>query len=166
MRATAPADGGQGRGRWIPWLFVGGFVLVLAVNGVMIWIAAESFTGLETEDAYRKGIHYNRNLEAAAAQAALGWRPALGISAEEGPVAVARLELGSLAGAPIEGAVVRLRFERPTQHGHDFELELEPTGGGVYRAEFAVPLAGVWNVHMVIERGADRYVSDQRVVLR
>jgi nitrogen fixation protein FixH len=64
MSAVMSAD--RPRGRWIPWLFVGGFLLVCAVNGVMIWVALSSWTGLAANQPYDRGLAYNRNLAAAA----------------------------------------------------------------------------------------------------
>jgi nitrogen fixation protein FixH len=54
-RARSPQAGDR-FGRWIPWSFVGLFFLVLAVNGTMIAIAVSSFTGLETTNAYQRGL--------------------------------------------------------------------------------------------------------------
>ena len=50
------------------------FGVIFAVNGVMTYIALDSFSGLATEDAYRKGLRYNEQIAAADAQAAKGWR--------------------------------------------------------------------------------------------
>jgi hypothetical protein len=36
------------RSRYIPWLFVAGFAVVIAVNATMIWFAVGSFSGLYT----------------------------------------------------------------------------------------------------------------------
>ena len=41
------------RSRYIPWLFVAGFAIVIAVNGVMVWFAVGSFSGLYTDRASR-----------------------------------------------------------------------------------------------------------------
>ena len=53
-----------GDDRWIPWLFVGLFALVLVVNGSMIFVAFSTFPGLETTNAYQRGLAYNRQLDA------------------------------------------------------------------------------------------------------
>ena len=58
---------------WIPMIFVGGFLVIAAVNGVMIWLAVDTFTGIATERHYEKGLAYNQALAAAEVQAALGW---------------------------------------------------------------------------------------------
>ena len=47
------------RGRHIPWLFVAGFAIVIAVNTVMIWFAVGSFSGLYASKPRESGLHYN-----------------------------------------------------------------------------------------------------------
>ena len=43
-------------GWWYPWIFVGGMLVVIAVNGVLITMAVSTFSGIETEEHYRKGL--------------------------------------------------------------------------------------------------------------
>ena len=46
MSATMPGTGyDPRRGRWIPWAFVGGFLVVFGVNGLLIYFAITTFTG-------------------------------------------------------------------------------------------------------------------------
>ncbi len=61
-RPHARGDGSRPGDRYIPWLFVAFFAVVLAANGALIAIALGSFTGLTTEHAYDKGLAYNRTL--------------------------------------------------------------------------------------------------------
>ena len=151
-------------GHWIPWLFVGFFLLVVAVNATMIWIALTSWTGLATNQPYDRGLTYNRNLDAAARAAALGWRPALSarLDGESGEV---ELLLTNAAGQPVSDAEIVVRFERPTSEGLDFPVELAATAPGAYRGRFVLPVPGAWNLHATIRRGEDLFVHDQRVVL-
>ena len=58
-------------GWWYPYIFVVFMAGVFVVNGVMVYFALDTFSGLETRDAYRKGMQYNRNIEKARAQEAL-----------------------------------------------------------------------------------------------
>ena len=51
-----------GRDTWIPWAFVGFFLVVFAVNGAMMTIAFKTWTGLDTENAYQEGLAYNDRL--------------------------------------------------------------------------------------------------------
>ena len=76
------------RSRWIPYAFLGFFAVVLLANGAMIWLAFATWTGLETEGAYQKGLAYNRTLAETEAQR----RQALhsGRRRREGAVALGR----------------------------------------------------------------------------
>jgi nitrogen fixation protein FixH len=154
------------RGSWIPWLFVAFLLVILAANGALIWLALGSWAGVATEEAYAKGLAYNRNLEAARAQAALGWRSELDVRIAEGLAAEIRFVLTDARGSPIEDAEVTAAFERPAQPGADFRLPLASQGGGAYGAAFALPLAGLWRVHLTARHGDDLFVRDDRVDLR
>jgi nitrogen fixation protein FixH len=151
-------------GSWIPWLFVAFFLVVVAVNATMIWIALTSWTGLATNRAYDRGLTYNRNLDAAARAAALAWQPALA-ARMDGDGGEVELLLTDAGGQPIAGARAVVRFERPTSEGLDFSVELAATAPGAYRGRFVLPAPGAWNLHATIRRGADLFVHDQRVVL-
>jgi nitrogen fixation protein FixH len=151
-------------GSWIPWLFVGFFLVVVAVNGTTIWIALTSWTGLATNRPYDRGLTYNRNLDAAARAAALGWQPALA-ARTDGDAGEVELLLTDAGGQPVTGAEVAVRFERPTSEGLDFSVELAAADPGAYRGRFVLPAEGVWNLHATIRRGEDLFVHDQRVVL-
>jgi nitrogen fixation protein FixH len=57
----------------VPWLFVAGFALVIAVNGTMMWLAISSFSGLYSDHARDRGVHYNQVMAEQRARDALGW---------------------------------------------------------------------------------------------
>lgn len=154
------------RGSWIPWLFVAFFLVVVSANGALIWIALKSWTGTAIDQAFEKGLAYNRNLEAARAQAALGWKARLEARIVEGFWVETVLTLSDADGAPIENAQVQATFERPTQLGNDFAIALRHEGQGRYQAAFELPLIGQWNVHVTARRDGTLFVHDERVILR
>lgn len=158
----------QGRqpGWWIPWTFVAGFLLVVAVNGVMIWLAATSWTGLVTDRAYERGLDYNRNLEAAAAMAALGWQAKLVAATRADGSREFTLEARDEEGVPLSGLVIEGKLERPLQQGADRELLFLPVGRGVYRAVLDGLPPGQWHAHLRLTRGEQRFVLSERLVLR
>ncbi len=157
---------GRPAGWWIPWTFVAGFLLVVAVNGVMIWLAASTWTGLVTDRPYDRGLDYNRNLEAAAAMAALGWNTRLvaRTTAEGGHELV--LEARDREGEPLSGLRVEGRLERPLEPGADRELRLEAVGAGLYRAALGALPAGQWQARLKLVRGGEVLVVSERLVLR
>ncbi|MCS6878316.1 MAG: FixH family protein [Geminicoccaceae bacterium] len=163
IRRTAPP---KPPGWWIPWIFVGGFLLVVAVNGVMIWLAAATWTGLVTDRAYDRGLEYNRNLEAAAQMARLGWQTRLSVTALSDGARELRLEARDRAGEPLSGLLVEGRLERPVHAGADRELFLAPAGRGVYRAVLEDLPPGQWHAHLRLTRGSERFVVSERLFVR
>jgi nitrogen fixation protein FixH len=152
--------------RWIPYAFVAFFGVVLLANGAMIWIAFATWTGLETESAYQKGLAYNRVLDQARAQASRGWQVDLEFAqADERAVAV-KLALADRHGDLIEDASVSTTFFRPTHEGHDQVAAIPHRYGGEYEARVELPLAGQWDVQLSIERAGEVWRETRRVYLR
>jgi len=151
--------------RWIPWMFVAFLAVVLAANGTLVAIALSTWTGLSTTNAYQKGITYNRTLEAARAQAALGWQAELvftHLAEQQGRL---DLFLKNAAGAPIDLAEVRALLVRPTQQGHDFEVHLESRGGGQYTRIIDVPMAGIWDALLRAEKAQQVFQLQRRLLV-
>jgi nitrogen fixation protein FixH len=148
-------------GRTVAAAFAGLFLAVAGANGALVWFAVGSWTGLDARSPYDKGLAYNRNLEAAARQEALGWRA--GLSAGGGAVAV---ELSNHKSQPLAGVEVTAAFGRPAGDAPDFDVRLEPEAPGLYRAALDAPADGLWRVHLTARRGADLHVADHRLVLR
>jgi nitrogen fixation protein FixH len=154
------------RSRWIPFAFIGFFGVVLAANAAMIWLAFASWTGLETESAYQKGLAYNDRLAAARAQAALGWQVDIAF-AERAPGGLEiALDLADRYGNSLERALVNATLLRPTHEGHDRTVVLERTLGGRYEALVELPLAGQWDLHLRIEAAGEVWRGTRRVFLR
>lgn len=156
----------QRSSRWIPWLFVGFFGLVLIANVIMITLAVSTWNGLETEDAYQKGLAFNDQLEARRAQAALGWTVDLEVGAGGGGPAELRLEARDRFGSFVRDADVRVRLVRPTHDGFDVDLPLAHEAGGSYAAVVDLPLPGVWDVEAVIISPAGSWRGVERVFVR
>jgi nitrogen fixation protein FixH len=161
-----PQQQTSNRGRWIPWIFVAGFGVVLAANATMVYIATSTWTGIAVNRSYDKGLHYNRNLDAANRMASLGWEAAIETELTAARAGTVRVALTDDGGDPLYRADVVVEFERPTHEGYDFVVPLEPTGSGRYSAAFAAPLAGLWDMRLIVTRGDDLFVTTERVLLQ
>ena len=141
--------GGAGRwitGRMVLWGFVAFFAVVALVNGIFILLSMRSFPGVETEDAYRKGLAYDSVIADDAARRARGWTVAIAWQ-PSGP-ARGRLVVVARAkdGMPLSGLAARAVLRRPTHGGQDRTVGLAETAAGSYGADLVLPGAGNWEV--------------------
>lgn len=150
--------------RWIPLSFVGMFAVVLLANGALVYFALESWTGLDTENAYLKGLHFNEAVAEATAQQALGWQAALSVEPQPGGARIA-VRLSQRDGTPLDRAVVTAQFVRPTLAGHDVPLRLDSFGGGLHRGVVALPLPGQWEARLRVDRDGQTFRLRQRFML-
>lgn len=156
-------------GWWYPWIFVAAMGVVVLVNGVMVAFALGTWTGLETEGHYEKGLAYNRTLAAARAQAERGWRVDFALDAvtADGDTRTATLSatFAEADGTLLTGLDARAVILRPTREGHDQEVPLAAAGNGVYRAVVTFPLPGQWDVRIHAYRDDAVFQESRRVRL-
>ena len=148
------------RGRWIPWVFVGGMLLVVAVNLVLVWFALTTFTGVTVGHAYDRGRTYNHVIEAAERQDALGWHAALSLEAGRLTVRVT-----DRSGNPVDGSIAG-RLERPLD-GSALPLAFTAIGRGHFAASAEGASLGQWDSRLLFVAGSgDRLDVRKRIVVR
>ena len=147
------------RGWWYPWIFVAGMAVVFAVNGVLVFLALGTWTGLETAGHYEKGLAYNENLAAARAQAERGWQA----DVEYDPAGMVTATFRDRDGIPLENLTVEALALRPTHEGYDVAADLTHAGGGLYRGRLHLPLPGQWQLRIHAFRGKIVFQTDKRI---
>ena len=152
-------------GRVVLAMLLAFFGVVAAVNAVFIVLAMRSFSGVSAEGAYQRGLAWNHELAAAAAQKARDWRVQVEAERADGDVKL-RVVVADAAGRPLEGLAVRAALRRPASQGHDVSVELGASGRGSYAADVGLPLRGQWDLRLEVE-GADgaAHVLEKRLWL-
>jgi nitrogen fixation protein FixH len=156
----------RSRDWWIPWSFVAFFGVMLVANGALIYFALESWTGIETRDAYTKGLAYNDRLAEAQAQAAEGWHTALNFEPRGGQAGRLAFQLTDRNGVALNAAEVVARVVRPTSEGHDFAVELPSLGEGRYAADVDFPLPGQWEIRLEATHPSGSFRLHKRIRVR
>src|SRR5262245_48167198 len=144
-------------------ILLGAFLAVIAVNGLMIWYAESSWTGLVSDSAYEQGLGFDRMLAQSRTEAALGWQGRIAYDATAGRLTVT---LGDRAGRPLAGLALSAQWLRPTQEGMDRTVDLVERGPGRYEAAIRPPLPGQWDVRVTVrDRGQERFHAQKRIIL-
>ncbi len=125
-------------GRKVLRLFLLFFGVVALVDGFFVYIAVTTQTGVVTEQAYEKGLAFDRYLEKEALQKTL---PVVEKAEFQDGQLIWRL---TFKGKPLTTAKVRAHVVRPVQAGYDFDLELKHVGNGVYMSPVKAPFSGAW----------------------
>jgi len=143
------------------------FGIVFFASGMLVYQANNSWTGLETKDAYRKGLKYNQQLSKIQAQNKLGWT--MTVTQKKLPFdgLLLRASPKGKKGESLSGLHINVLLKRPTHTGIDRSLQLQETGLGIYTGQFKTLPLGKWYLHITADRGSDiLYRSKNELYLR
>ncbi len=146
------------------WVLIAGFSSVLVANGFLVYFALSTWTGLETEQHYVKGLSYNTNLEAARRQQEMGWVSRSDTNFTDDKSGIFRVRFADKNAAPLDNLDIRIQVTRPTHSGYDSQFALIPTSSGAYAGKFKLPLKGQWDFRIVARRGDEAYQRVERIV--
>jgi nitrogen fixation protein FixH len=158
MSAIVPA---QPRRSLLPWLFLLGLAIVVAVNLILVWFAVRTFPGVTTRNAYEEGRRYGRVLEADAARAAMGW------NAEARWLTSGAIEVRyrDHTGQPVTGLSPQAVATRPVGDQVRVVLSLQAVMPGVYRASVVLPHRGQWDVRVIASEQPQAHQFTKRVTV-
>ncbi len=149
-------------GRSVLAMLVAFFTVMLLANAIMARYAIKTFSGLDADNPYDSGLAYNREIEAAKAQAELGWRVDL-TRTREGPATAITVTAKDRDGRPLIGVEVSTRFMHPANRKLDQVVAASETAEGVYKAG-ADLTPGHWEVLIDISRdGARLFRTDNQI---
>lgn len=145
---------GQLTGRKVAAIFVAFFAVVMAVNFTMARLASSTFGGVVVENSYVASQHYNRWLDAAAAQRKLGWTATLS-RLPDGRAAV------RFSGAP-DGLAVSAVARHPLGHAPEQRLAFVGSADGAF-VSTKVVAPGRWMVRIAAEAGQAKWREEQQL---
>lgn len=178
--AQASVDQGKAANRsdgwWYPLIYVGGFLVIIAVNIVMVYDATRTFSGLTTQDPYLSGNSYNAEIDASDAQKKLGWSSDLGVDLVDSPPGLTvpkgafptklTFTIVDRDNKPVEGLTVVAEIRRPAENNMDQRVDLSASDKGVYSQVVALPKLGQWEIRVVAEREKEVYRLNQRALVQ
>ncbi|MBW8618621.1 MAG: FixH family protein [Hyphomicrobiales bacterium] len=144
---------------------IGFFVIIFAANGIMAYLAVQSFSGVQTEKPYENGLAFNRDIERARAQDAQGWHVDEAITRKETGDVMLTIRITDSIQKPISGVTVDTLLKSPTDSHKDCFLEVTEQSAGVYAGATQCG-AGQWDIDMrALKNGDIVYHSINRIIL-
>jgi nitrogen fixation protein FixH len=144
------------RSYW-PHAIIGFFGVIIVLNFVLLFLAVQGYGGLLDTHPYEKGLVYDEELEKLRNFRDAGWT----LTLESQPMHVT---LRYRAGAPVNGAHVRLTALRPDDTSADLREELQAESDGGYRGRLSLR-AGLWLLGIEIEHDGKKFsFKEQRVL--
>ncbi len=155
MSSTTMKDGTK------VFLFVSVFFgIIIFVNILLIYLSIKTNDGLVEENYYTRGLNYQEEINNENTQKKLDWKVVFDNKSNLYKVSVIDKKA-----KPIKDAKVNLVFFRPTQSGFDKTLKLNEISLGTYQSEIQLPLKGIWDIIINIEKGTDKWKKKQRITV-
>jgi nitrogen fixation protein FixH len=143
------------------------FAVVFTANGVMMKFAIETMSGTEVDSAYRAGMTFNVEAQAARRQDERAWQVSANAARNGEGSAVLRIEARDNAGVPLTGLKFSAVLERPIDKRADRRITLVELQTGLYGGKAADVAPGQWDLVLEADRAGERlFLSRTRVFLK
>ncbi|HRK24131.1 MAG TPA: FixH family protein [Beijerinckiaceae bacterium] len=153
-------------GRFVLICLVTFFVVVAAVNAVMMTLAIRTFPGIDARNGYEVSQRFNQDIAAARTQSERGWG-AESMLERAGEGARVRLALTQRDGRPVTGLAIEARLRHPSDRRLDQVLALSEAAPGQYEGVVTALSAGAWGLDFDGRTGGETvYRLVSRVTLK
>lgn len=140
------AERGKLTGKHVLLMVIAFFGVMIIANVFFISAAVNSFPGVTDDRAYQRGLAYNQQLAARAAQAALGWRAEIIEVTRNEASGEIFMRMESAGGAALSGLLIEGTLQRPASREGDQPIAFIYAGGGLYKASVDAFAPGVWDL--------------------
>jgi nitrogen fixation protein FixH len=136
-------------GRTVLLYFVSFFGVIFAMNFYMVRVAISSFSGVETESAYKAGLSFKNDIAAAQAQDARHWKVEASLPQSEGRgIIVMARDAQEYA---LAGLTPEIRLAHPTDKRRDMILDVVELTPGQFKSLTPAP-QGLWDLVIDLKR--------------
>lgn len=146
-------------GRTVLLTFLGFFAVIFAVNGLLLYYAVATHSGVVAQEPYRKGLAYNDRIAADARQSELGWS----FTIDATMAGRITLLLADEQAKPVPGLVVAGSIGRPVSSHGERRLAFVEAEPGRYVAESGTLEPGNWQADVHAKRATLSTASDDPV---
>jgi nitrogen fixation protein FixH len=151
-------------GRMVLFYFIAFFGVIFAMNFYMVRVALSSFSGVETDSAYKAGLSFKNDVAAAHAQDALHWKVEADLQ-RMGDTTRLIINAQDAEARALPGLAAEVRLAHPTDKRRDVEVSFVEVTPGRFQSLTPLP-QGRWDLVIGLKR-ADETVfrSKSRISL-
>ena len=150
-------------GRTVLLCLISFFGVIFAMNIVMVRVALSSFSGVETDSAYKAGLSFNNDAAAARAQDARHW--SVDASVQRGEATRLIITARDAQAHAVEGLRPDVRLAHPTDKRRDVPLEFVELTPGQFQSLTPMP-EGQWDLVIGFNRETETvFRSKSRISL-
>ncbi|WP_339631357.1 FixH family protein [uncultured Sneathiella sp.] len=160
-------EGKRLTGRHVAIMLAAFFGLMFAVNGVFVYFALGSFSGVSEKDAYKRGLSYNQEIDHHTRQLARNWHSEINFMQTGASQGTLTLDIRDKDGKALEDLRIVATIRRPVVDSTDQEASLL-YGGEDYIADLTLGGPGQWDVSILAYGGGyeEPYRLDKRLWLK
>ncbi|MEM1127578.1 MAG: FixH family protein [Bacteroidota bacterium] len=149
-------------------------ILLLILGGMAtslsVVVASKSDGGVAVEEEYyAQALAWNETASAQAASDRLAWTATVELAPHPVTPGLTRVQIGihEAQRNAVEGLVGEVAVQRPDEATPRGTFPLQATNRpGHYVADVPLSQAGLWDLHLVAERGSDRFLHRERTEVR
>tara|TARA_B100001564_G_C20614631_1_gene659269 strand:- start:568 stop:1032 length:465 start_codon:yes stop_codon:yes gene_type:complete len=148
--------------KWIPWYFVAFFAVLAILDGIFVFLATSTHTGVVTQNAYEKGLNYNKVIEAYDAQHTNNIIESIGIEKSAIYAIIKIADTTETTGTMTPEAYLKY----VGQEGFDFKQSLPAVGKGKYQQLIDFPTTGQWDLTVAVTWNKKHYQKTKRLYIQ
>lgn len=157
LDAKAPAAAARPRRTWVwPTLIFVFLGINMVTTGALIVAATSQSMGLEP-DYYNKALGWDKVQAQMAANERLGWSVEPRVNRVDEDLASLTLTIADRAGAPVDGAQVRVEVFHQSRAEARLIADLESWSPGVYAGMLSMDRGGLWECRVTATRGDETF---------
>lgn len=145
---------------YIPYLFVIFIVSFMVFDFAFLKLSLETYSGTYTDNHYQKGIDFNKVYKSGIYDDKTGWKSIITISKDFSKLS---FKLTTSEKEAISDATVKAKIIRPVTNKHDFYIDLNNIGNGLYESKLSLPLEGQWEIRIKAVKDDLEYVASTRI---
>ena len=147
--------------KYIPLSFVLFFIVLAILDGIFVYLAVSTQTGVVTKNAYEKGLNYNEAIKLADISKNYPQKLSVNIMGNN------KVEINYNIESQIIFNDVTYKAIRPTKRGYDNSGKIKYNSAtNSYSKNLELPLAGIWDILVIAKSGDIELRKKERIFVK